>query len=149
MSHRSSAAAGLTATALALTGALPSLAAGQDLRSPDARDAAALAAPAQHVVLLTSRYTNPAAVTVQDLRSPDARDAATATPVPIDLQSPDARDVTRPRTVEPLRIVTVANDRFDWNDAVIGAGGALGLALLLGGGAATIARRRASGRVAV
>ena len=40
MSHRSSTAAGLTVAALAFTAALPPLAAGQDLRSPDARDAA-------------------------------------------------------------------------------------------------------------
>jgi hypothetical protein len=55
----------------------------QDLRSPDARDAAIQAAETQQVA--------------QDLRSPDARDAATqaAKPTPQvarDLRSPDARD---------------------------------------------------------
>jgi hypothetical protein len=42
----------------------------------------------------------------------------------------------------------VSDVRFDWSDAVIGAGGALGLALLLGGAASTIAHRRAGRGVA-
>ena len=83
-----------------------------------------------------------------DLRSPDARDVSTRTATPTDLRSPDARDVTRPRTAVPLRIVTAADDGFDWTDAAIGAAGALGLALLLTGGAATIARRRTGRGVA-
>jgi hypothetical protein len=110
MSYRSRTAAGLAA--LALTGAVPALAAGQDLRSPDARDAAA------------------------------------ATPTPVDLSSPDARDVTRPRTIVPVRVVTVADDGFGWNDVAIGAGGAFGLTLLLAGGVSLAARRRAGRRVA-
>jgi hypothetical protein len=71
--HRITTTAGtlLATTALFTT---PALAAGhQDLRSPDARDAAARA------------------VTRQDLRSPDARDAATrsATPVVVRVGAPD------------------------------------------------------------
>jgi hypothetical protein len=143
MSHRSYTAAGLTVAALAFTGALPPLAAGQDLRSPDARDAAARAVGAA-----VPGDTNPAAVTYEDLRSPDARDVARPTVTPADLRSPDARDVTRPRTVVPVRVVTVGQAGFDWTDAAIGAGGAFGLALLLGGGASTITRRRSARRVA-
>jgi len=147
MSHRSSTAAGLTAAALALTGALPALAAGQDLRSPDARDVAARIATPADRRSQDAGDTTPAAVTVEDLRSPDARDVSTRTAAPTDLRSPDARDVTRPRTSVPLRIVTAADDGFDWTDAAIGAGGALGLALLLTG-ASAIARRRTGRGVA-
>jgi hypothetical protein len=59
----------------------------QDLRSPDARDAA-----------LAAQATQQPAGGYQDLRSPDARDAATAAQqasqpsVSRDLRSPDARD---------------------------------------------------------
>ena len=53
---------------------VPTAAAQQDLRSPDARDSAA-------------------SVTTQDLRSPDARDASVT--VPQDLRSPDAVDAGR------------------------------------------------------
>ena len=57
----------------------------QDLRSPDARDAAAAAAQEQHY---------------QDLRSPDTRDAARASETRqyLDLRSPDARDAGRTRS---------------------------------------------------
>jgi hypothetical protein len=76
MSRRSSTAAGLLTAALALAAALPTLAAGQDLRSPDARDAASRATTPGGPRSPDSRDTNPAGVTVNDLRSPDARDAA-------------------------------------------------------------------------
>jgi hypothetical protein len=130
MSHRSTITAGLATAALALTGALPPFAAAQDLRSPDARDVAAQVAPPT------------------DLRSPDARDVAAQVAPPTDLRSPDARDVTRPRTVAPVRIVTVAGDGFDWSDAAIGAGISFGVAFLLGGSASMVSRRRAARRIA-
>ena len=122
--------------------------AGQDLRSPDARDAAS-------------------AVPIgQDLRSPDAREAASAVPSGQDLRSPDARDVAalaqeryyasqrdthslatqgpdRATTSGPARTVAPsAADGFHWSDAAVGAGGTLGVVLLVAGTGAVIARRR-------
>ena len=104
----------------------------QDLRSPDARDAAVQAAETPQVA--------------QDLRSPDARDAAVqaaATPqVAQDLRSPDARDVGRvsaPVQQPVVEIREVPSNGFDWGDAGIGAAGifamfsiAAGLTLLAG-----------------
>jgi hypothetical protein len=96
-------------TALSQTSAAGS----QDLRSPDARDAAA----ARHAADPTGGP--------QDLRSPDARDAAVSaqqTTQPSsgsrDLRSPDARDAAKgittaaqsartPAPVEPRTVVTV------------------------------------------
>jgi hypothetical protein len=124
----------------------------QDLRSPDARDAA---------------RKHPSAR--QDLRSPDARDAARKHPsARQDLRSPDARDAARkdPAPVVPGLPTWPANpvpitpatphvpiahgtaDTFQWGDAAIGAGGALGFVLLLAGATALVARRHrtASGR---
>src|SRR5688500_14079493 len=79
-------------------------AAQQDLRSPDARDAAreTLGQPAQ------------------DLRSPDARDAASdLAPAPVE---------------SSVTIVRTQGDGFDWGDAGIGAGGILAVLLLGTGG---------------
>jgi hypothetical protein len=78
------------------------------------------------------------ALAAQDLRSPDARDAARQATVQ-DLRSPDARDAA-------ARIVQVSPGGFDWGDAAIGAGGALGLILVLSGGTFAVARRRAEHR---
>jgi hypothetical protein len=101
-----------------------------DLRSPDARDAAVQAAEPQ---------------VAQDLRSPDARDAAVQADTPQvaqDLRSPDARDAGRvaPTVQQPIvEIRQVPSNGFDWGDAGIGAAGifamfsiAAGLTLLLG-----------------
>jgi hypothetical protein len=102
---------------------------GQDLRSPDTRDAAA-AAEAQ---------------SYQDLRSPDARDAGRIPndQVTQDLRSPDARDAGRTPVESPAPVVEireVPGNGFDWGDAGIGAAGTLalfsiaaGLALMVGG----------------
>ncbi|HKP21351.1 MAG TPA: hypothetical protein VJT68_07530 [Thermoleophilaceae bacterium] len=110
--------------------------ASQDLRSPDARDAAATAAGQSGGYVYSSDPASsqarasghaPAGTQVaQDLRSPDARDAGrepTSTPVP-----------------EPVVAVReVPQPGFDWGDAGIGAAGILamvsiaaGLTLLLG-----------------
>jgi hypothetical protein len=137
MSHRqiTSRTAALTALAM-LAFAAPAPA--QDLRSPDARDAASQG----HLV------TQPA----QDLRSPDARDAAITRPVVTqpaqDLRSPDARDaglVERPSpSVGGVRARSVADAQpggFDWGDAAIGAAGAIGLAMLATGTAFALRRR--------
>ena len=83
----------------------------QDLRSPDARDAASQAA-------------KPTPQVAQDLRSPDARDVGrVATPV----------------SQPVVEIREVPSNGFDWGDAGIGAAGILamfsiaaGLTLLLG-----------------
>jgi hypothetical protein len=63
-----------------------------------------------------------------DLRSPDARDAARGVPVgSASLQTPTASD----------------DSTFDWGDAGIGAGAALALVALAGGGVA-VSRRSGS-----
>src|SRR4051812_9069873 len=101
-----SAALGLTLAAVAA----PAAAAQQDLRSPDARDAAGTAAVGQPR---------------QDLRSPDGRDAAAGR------GTFNAPEVTVVRLEDPAS----QPGGLDWGDAGIGAGGMLGLVLLgLGGG---------------
>jgi hypothetical protein len=88
----------------------------------------------------------------QDLRSPDARDAASG-PVQ-DLRAPDTRDVatrgaTQQRGIPAPRIVAISPDGFDWGDAGVGAGGALGLVLIVTGTGAALVRRRATHRVEI
>jgi hypothetical protein len=125
----------ITTAALVAACAVPATAAaqGQDLRSPDTRDAAA-AAEAQ---------------SYQDLRSPDARDAGQAphTQVTQDLRSPDARDAGRPIQV-PTPVVEIRaapGSGFDWGDAGIGAAGALALLSIAGGLALLAGGRRRRG----
>jgi hypothetical protein len=108
------------AAALAVSAVLaPAATAQQDLRSPDARDAAASSIR-------------------QDLRSPDARDAAVVPPSPpqrrfTDLRSPDARDAGRPQPFV-VHSTSPASTGFDWGDAGIGAAIVAGvLAMVLGG----------------
>lgn len=137
------AAALALAIAAGLAAGTPAIAQSSDLRSPDARDAAATApAPAG-----------------ADLRSVDARDAARAALAPAgeDLRSADARDAGRPEPepvpglptwpIDPVPInapaPVVADDApiaFQWEDAAVGAAGMLGLVLLLAGAAALITR---------
>jgi hypothetical protein len=112
-----SAALGLTLAVLAA----PTAAAQEDLRSPDARDAARAAELRQDERL-------------QDLRSPDARDAAEGR------GSFNAPDVTVVKVSEP----TSSGGGIDWADAGIGAGGLLGLILLAVGSTLAITRRRPS-----
>jgi hypothetical protein len=112
-----SAALGLTLAALAA----PTAAAQQDLRSPDARDAARAAELAQD---------QPG----RDLRSPDARDAAEGR------GSFNAPEVTVVKVTEP----SPSGGGIDWGDAGIGAGGLLGLVLLALGSTLAITRRRQS-----
>ena len=98
----------------------------QDLRSPDARDAAHLATGS-----------------TQDLRSPDARDAADGR------GSFNSPEVTVVKIPDPSP-ATSSGSGLDWGDAGIGAGGVLGLILIgLGGTLAVLARRqRQTGRPA-
>lgn len=105
--------------------AAPAAAAGQDLRSPDARDLGA----------------QPASATV-DLRSPDAAQPFSGPDV--DLRSPDAAD---PYSGVPVRVIASApvvrrvDSGFDWKAAGVGAGVLCALVLLVLGGSA-ITRRR-------
>jgi hypothetical protein len=109
----------------------------QDLRSPDARDAALQAAESTPQV-------------AQDLRSPDARDAALqaaeSTPqVAQDLRSPDARDAGRvsPPVQTPLvEIREVPSNGFDWGDAGIGAAGIVAMLSIAAGLTLLLASRR-------
>lgn len=110
-----SAALGLTLAALAA----PTAGAQQDLRSPDARDAARAAELAQD---------QPG----RDLRSPDARDAAEGR------GSFNAPDVTVVKVSEP----SSSGGGIDWADAGIGAGGLLGLILIALGSTLAITHRR-------
>src|ERR1700750_1182133 len=122
--HRVLRATAVAAALLAAGSPAAASAASQDLRSPDARDAAT------------------AVTASQDLRSPDARDIASRFSAPspaTDLRSPDARDAAIGRgtagapavTVVRLPLGVAADDGIDWTDAGIGAG----LALLLATGA--------------
>jgi hypothetical protein len=114
------------------------IAAVQDLRSPDARDAAQTPAPL-------------------DPRSPDAKDGYLFARSPsvdlqavktIDLRSPDAVDASAKHItglVPPVQVVHISDGSkggFDWGDAAIGAGTAAGLALLVLGGAVMVTHRR-------
>jgi hypothetical protein len=99
-------------TAALVAAALAHGAGAQDLRSPDARDAAQ-----------TSRTTQ-----TPDLRSPDAQDAALASQARSyqDLRSPDARDAGQPHA-SPSPTPTGDSTGTNWDDVGIIAGGVLAL----------------------
>jgi hypothetical protein len=105
---------------LALAALAPATAiADQDLRSPDARDAAA-------------RVSTPT-----DLRSPDARDAA------------QGRSAAQAPTVMVVRMPQgTRSNGLDWGDAGIGAGGVIALVALGSGASVLVRRRRGVGPVA-
>jgi hypothetical protein len=92
-----------------------------DLRSPDAVDAATAQTAAE-----------------QDKRSPDATDAASATP-----SRAGVAVTPPPRALE-------SSSGFDWGSAAIGAGGAIGLVAVTTGAGLTLRRRHdaASSRLA-
>ena len=113
-----SAALGLALAALAA----PTAGAQQDLRSPDARDAAQAA---------EARQDQPA----QDLRLPDARDAAEGR------GAFNAPEVTVVKVTDPAP----ESGGLDWGDAGIGAGGLLGLILLGLGSTLAVLHRRQGG----
>ena len=112
----------------------------QDLRSPDARDAAAAPASTGAVQDLRSPDARDAAGapastgSVQDLRSPDARDAAVATGSLAGTTAPD----TAVSAVEPV----VTDDGFEWGSAAIGAAAVLAIVLAVAAAAALIVPRR-------
>lgn len=115
----------------------------QDLRSPDARDAA--------------RDVASTPTPGQDLRSPDATDAAAHRGIYApdggsyalnrDYGSPDAVDAARdlPPVQIPTPVVEVRgapSGGFDWGDAGIGAAGMLALFSIAAGSALLLASRR-------
>jgi hypothetical protein len=148
------------AVAAALAAAPPAQSLPIDLRSPDAREAgaaqqafggsyrpifpkngmdhraieAALAqeeyysshkpADAESGLARETRYSG------RDLRTVDVRDAAAA-------PGGSVR-----RVAAPLVARSTDSGGFEWDDAAIGAGSALGLVLVLAGGAAAVSRRR-------
>ena len=89
----------------------------QDLRSPDARDAAAVAAEEAYL----------------DLRNPDTRDMAEG--------GPGAPKVT---FVE-VPVAAASESGLDWGDVGIGAGAMLGLILLGSAGMLAATHRKGSG----
>jgi hypothetical protein len=101
----------------------------QDLRSPDAVDAARTAGDPPDVAPPPSSIAAPAGETYEDLRSPDARDAAEDYHPTLDSQ---------PVFDEPSE-----PSGFDWVSAAIGAAAAAGLALVL---VATLGLRRPARR---
>ena len=107
------AALGLVLAALAPPAAM----AGQDHRSPDARDP----------------FTAPAVAT--DLRSPDTRDAA------------EGRSAAGSPSVLVVRMAQQrpASGGMDWGDAGFGAGGALAVLVVAAGGTIAVQRRRRVG----
>ena len=107
-----------TALLVAVFACGPAAAQSQDMRTPDARDAATP----------TRVTSSPAEPALQDVRSPDARDAAeVATPVVVQVQ-PDA------------------DSGMSWDSAAIGALIAAGLLVAIAGAVALVSRRRAPGR---
>ena len=125
-----SAALALALAALAAPGAA---AQSSDLRSPDARDAAA------------------AAEMRRDLRSPDARDAALREsakwPAYVSALTPQERAAAAARrTAAPnAKLAPVAqtpNDGIVWRDALIGAAGPLGLGLVALAAFSVVQRRQ-------
>jgi hypothetical protein len=128
-------AVGIALAAVLAVLTVPSAGAGSgplDGRSPDTRDAAALA----------HRLS-----ALPDLRSPDTRDAALAahrsdygTPPPVvDGRSPDTRDFA---ALAHSPVVTVVESHgFDWGDFGIGVAAALGAVLILAASAKVLASR--------
>ena len=150
----------ITTAALVAACAVPATAAahyGQNLQSPDTRDAAAGAGGQSSGYMYSSdqasgeaRAQGHAGATTQvtqDLRSPDARDAKTepVTQVAQDLRSPDARDAGRPPAQAPTPVVDIREapgSGFDWGDAGIGAAGLLAMLSIAGGLALMVTSRR-------
>jgi hypothetical protein len=126
MTHRHlthTAALGLAVAAIAA----PVAAAQQDLRSPDAVDAAQTALARGHDQQ------------AQDNRSPDARDAA---------QGRGTFTAPRVTVVKVAQPTATTSGGFDWGDAGIGAGGVLALVLIATGGALMVTHHRRGGTAA-
>ena len=122
MSHRLLIHTATIGLAVAAVAAPTAAAQQQDLRSPDAVDAA-----------LVQRQA-------QDARSPDARDAA---------QGRGTFTAPRVTVVRVTQPSPSASRGFDWGDAGIGAGGILALVLIGVGAALTVTHRRRGGPAAI
>jgi hypothetical protein len=152
MSRTNNRVIGTLAAALVVAALVPGASiAYQDLRSPDARDAAQASETTQSQDLRSPDARDAALASqtrsYQDLRSPDARDAGLAAQAREyhDLRSPDARDIGRvPSTPSPTPAPT--DNGTAWDEIGIVAGGVL---LLMGLGTfAVVGRRRLATRKA-
>jgi hypothetical protein len=152
MSRTNNRVIGTLAAALVVAALVPGASiAYQDLRSPDARDAAQASETTQSQDLRSPDARDAALASqtrsYQDLRSPDARDAGIAAQAREyqDLRSPDARDIGRvPSTPSPTPAPT--DNGTAWDEIGIVAGCVL---LLMGLGTfAVVGRRRLATRKA-
>ena len=125
----------------------------QDLRSPDARDAAApkVDAPTtwRHLIPVTvlPAYPEPTAAPaahVTGYRHPVAPTAYRAAHLTVrqDLRSPDTVDAAAGRVKAGLPTTHAADGDFDWGDAGVGAGLVVPIIVAMGGGFALAQRRR-------
>jgi hypothetical protein len=122
--------------AFAITSAAAASAPQQDLRSPDARDAAASRGTVNAPDAITSQiFTDRQRAIVEGFkRSPSYHDALR-----------EAATVVKPSQPAPVR----CDDDIDWGDAGIGAASLLALiALALAGTMTILHRRRRAGRTA-
>jgi hypothetical protein len=107
----------------------------EDLRSPDAVDAARAAADAPRVAPPASSIAASAADEYQDLRAPEGSHGTRVLAAAQDLRSPDTRDAATgygPTTAsQPAVDTSPASDGFDWTSAAIGAAVGAGLLLVL------------------
>jgi hypothetical protein len=119
---RTRVAGALIGAAIALTVVGPGSAAAQDMRTPDAVDAAEPAAP-----------TDARGVTTYpDVRTPDARDSGQEASPSEDRRSPDARDFPAPTfESQPVSQAPSSPGGFDLLSAAIGAAAGTGLLLVL------------------
>jgi hypothetical protein len=108
---------------------------------------AALAAPAAGAQqdLRNADQVVPAGAEQQDLRNADQ--VAPAEPEPQDLRGPDAIDAAAARGPSPDVVFVepsspAPDGGLDWADAGVGAGGLLGLGLVVLGGTLVVVRRR-------
>lgn len=127
-SHRLTRIAAVT-VALAATAVPAAYGQPQDLRGPDARDAA------QHRGIYQTMRPQDQAQPSQDLRNPDTVDYADGRGT---YNAPDVIVVEAPK---PALQSTTATG-IDWEDVGIGAGGLLGASLLALGGALLVVQRR-------
>jgi hypothetical protein len=141
---------GLTA-ALAVAAALAAPAPAQsmptDLRTPDSREAAGTQRGSRQQVdpkpPTDHRAIEAALAQERYYESHKPSDAGSG----LDLRTVDARDAAGPlggafeRVDPPVTASATDSSGFEWDDAAIGAGSALGLVLVLAGGAAALTRR--------
>jgi hypothetical protein len=129
------------------------VASGQDLRSPDTRDAASrTSVGTRSHARPTEEQAYPGLADLarsNDLPSPDARDTR------VDLRSPDTRDAAAGREYPPTPTVVTLKEikpeqvpdiGFDWGAAATGAAAAVSVILITAAAVATIMTRRRAHR---